>query len=217
MSFRLIKGMLARKLGVDTKTVTRGPLGIALGRMVEFEETPFILLDGAIDVPWPGAQCTVIAHGKMDVAGTPVHRFYLDNAGKLAGMLQVVDKEECRLFRPLDEVYPASAEEWGFWLDDDDGYIGYPQFDAKGTLYQRIWSPGTGRIIPLTFTETLEQADGNRSFARHTAMLYGRPVECAGGGRWEYLLVSAIEAGDGTAWVDLMLGLDLDPAMVKAY
>jgi len=218
MSFRLIRDMVALKLGVGDKPTPRGPLGLSLGRAVALEEAPFILIEGAIDIPHPGGQCLVIGHGTLEVGGVSAHRYYLSGpGGKLAGMLQVVENEECRYFRPLDEVYPGSQAEWAFWLDDADGYIGYPSFDAKGTVYQRVWSPGDGRIAPLWFEETVERADGSRSTAGHTCMLYAREVQSPGGPVWEYLLVSAIEAADGTAWVDLMIGIDLLPGSVTAF
>ncbi|MEI6985484.1 MAG: DUF2491 family protein [Rhodospirillaceae bacterium] len=218
MSFRLIKDMLAIKLGAQGKPAPRGPLGLSLGRAVAIEETPFILIDGAIDIPHPGGQCVVIGHGTFKVGGVDAHRYYLSGpGGELAGMLQVVERDECRYFRPFDEVYPASEAEWAFWLDDADGYIGYPSFEAKGAQYQRVWSPGVGRVAPLWFEETAVKVDGSRSTAEHTAMLYARELAGAVGPVWEYLLVTAVQAADGTAWVDLMLGIDLLPSSITAY
>lgn len=219
MSFRLLKDMVAIKLGVHDKPAPRGPLGLGLGRAVAIDEAPFILIGGAIDIAHPGGQCQVIGHGRVDVGGVTAHRYYLAGpGGALAGMLQVVPDQECRYFRPFDEVYPASEAEWAFWLDDADGYIGYPSFDAKGTLYQRVWSPGATRIAPLRFQETMEKAGGGGAgTAEHSAMLYARQVACPGGNTWEYLLLSAIEAADGTAWVDLMLGIDLLPSAITAF
>jgi hypothetical protein len=218
MSFRLIKDMLAIKLGVNTPPAPRGALGLTLGRGVALEEAPFILIDGAIDIHHPGGSCRVIGHGSLRVGGVTADRYYLAGpGGELAGLLQAVANEECRYFRPFDEVYPATEQEWAFWLDDADGYIGYPVFDAKGTLYQRVLSPGDTRVAPLWFEETVEQADGTRTRVEHTAMLYARPVQAPGGQTWEYLLVSAVQAADGSAWVDLMLGIDLLPSAVTAY
>ncbi|MEI8396993.1 MAG: DUF2491 family protein [Rhodospirillaceae bacterium] len=218
MSFRLIKDMVVNKLGMAERRVPRGPLGLSLGRAVTLEEAPFILMDGALDMPYPGGQCLVIGHGTLAVGGVEAHRYYLSGpGGKLAGMLQVVADEECRWFRPFDEIYPASSAEWAFWLDEADGYIGYPEFDAKGTLYQRAWNPGSTRIAPLQFSESVDRADGGHSIAEHSAMLYAREVNSPGGPLWTYLLVSAVEAADGNAWVDLMLGVDLLPSTVAAF
>ncbi len=218
MSFRLLKDMVAIKLGVHEKPAPKGPLGLSLGRAMALEEAPFILIGGAIDIPHPGGQCTVIGHGVLTVGGVTAHRYYLAGpGGALAGMLQIAPDQECRYFRPFDEVYPGSEAEWAFWLDNADGYIGYPSFDAKGTIYQRVWSPGPTRIAPLWFEETVDRVDGGRGKVEHTAMLYARQVACPGGNTWEYLLLSAVQAADGTAWIDLMLGIDLLPTAVSAF
>jgi hypothetical protein len=218
MSFRLIKDIVAIKLGTHEKPAPKGPLGLGLGRAVTIDEAPFILISGASAVSYPGEHCTVIGHGTVAVGGVTAHRYYVSGpGGALAGMLQVVPDQECRYFRPFDEVYPASADEWRFWLDPADGYIGYPCFDAKGTLYQRVWSPGETRVAPLSFDETVEQADGSRGKAEHNAMLYARAITGPGGQAWEYLLVSAVQSADGNAWIDLMLGIDLLPAAVTAF
>ncbi|MEI6557136.1 MAG: DUF2491 family protein [Rhodospirillaceae bacterium] len=218
MSFRLIKDMVAARLGMRTGPAPRGPLGLGLGRAVDFEEAPFILIEGAIPIVHPGGQCLVIGHGTVEAGGVTAHRYYLSApGGRLAGMLQVVEHEECRLFAPFDEVYPASPAEWGFWLADEDGYIGYPSFEAKGRLYQRLWTPGRTRVAPLDLEETVARADGGRSRAEHSAMLYGRAVITPGGEVTEYLLVSAVRGEDGVAWVDLMVGIDLLPTSITAF
>ena len=218
MSFRLIKDMVANKLGLQDAHAPRGPLGLAVGRAVELAEAPFILIDGAIPVPHPGGQCLVIGHGTVEVGGFGGHRFYLSApGGALAGMLGVVEGQQCRYFVPFDEVYPASPAEWGFWLDDEDGYIGYPTFEARGRLFQRLWSPGRTRVPPLSVVESVVRADGARNRVEHQLMLYGRPVSTPGGELTEYLAVSAIRTEDGTAWVDLMIGIDLLPSAVTAY
>ncbi len=218
MSFRLIKDMVALKLGLQERAAPRGPLGLGVGRAVELEEATFILIDGAIPISSPGGQCLVIGHGTIEAGGVTAHRYYLSApGGKLAGLLQVVENEECRFFVPFDEVYPASEGEWGFWLADEDGYIGYPSFETKGALYQRLWNPGRTRIAPLELEETVVKADGSRCRAELRSMLYSRQVTTPGGAVTEYLLVSAIRGEDGGAWVDLMLGIDLLPTSVTAF
>ena len=218
MSFRLVKDMVAAKLGLQSGPAPRGPLGLGVGRAVELEEAPFILIDGAIPIVHPGGQCLVIGHGTVDVGGVAGHRYYLSApGGALAGMLGVVEGQQCRYFVPFDEVYPASEDEWGFWLDDEDGYIGYPTFEARGALYQRLWSPGRTRIPPLSVVEDVVRADGGRNRVEHSLMLYGRPVDAPGGEVTEYLAVSAICTEDGVAWIDLMLGIDLLPSSVRAF
>ncbi|CAK0754481.1 hypothetical protein CCP2SC5_10067 [Azospirillaceae bacterium] len=213
MSFRLIKNIVAQKLGFSAPPSTpRGPCGLALGRPVDLDETPFILAEGFLDLRFPGPHLTVVAHGSMTISGVTAHRYYLSDR---KGVIQVVEGDECRFFRPFDEVYPASSEEWAFWLDDADGYIGYPTFVAKDNrAYQRVWNPGAQRTTPLCFEEWVEWPGGAPTLERHTAMLYARDTQNPNGSPWEYLLLSAIEAHDGSAWVDLMLGMDITPSMI---
>jgi hypothetical protein len=58
--------------------------------------------------------------------------------------------DECRYFSLLDQITPASQDEWGFWLDPAQGMIGWPQFQTKdGKLYDRVWAPGGPRVAPV--------------------------------------------------------------------
>jgi len=125
--------------------------------------------------------------------------------------------DECRYFSRLDAVEPADADEWGVWLDRDEGLIGWPEFQTQdGQLYARLWSPGQTRREPYSLRETLEAADGTDiEPCRQQAMLYTRatgaqpPMPST-----EYLLVAANEQGDG-AWVSLHVGIDIPVASLN--
>ncbi|WP_213380464.1 DUF2491 family protein [Allochromatium tepidum] len=122
--------------------------------------------------------------------------------------------DECRYFSRLDEVVPADADEWGVWLDRDEGLIGWPEFQTQdGRLYGRLWSPGRTRLEPYALRETLGTADGAEiEPIRQQAMLYARATGAqppAPG--TEYLLVAANEQGAG-AWVSLHVGIDIPVA-----
>ncbi|WP_200375214.1 DUF2491 family protein [Thiocystis violacea] len=122
--------------------------------------------------------------------------------------------DECRYFSRRDEVEPADADEWGVWLDRDEGLIGWPEFQTQdGRLYARLWSPGQARLEPYALRETLETADGAAvEPSRQQAMLYARATGAqppAPG--TEYLLVAANEQGEG-AWVSLHVGIDIPVA-----
>ncbi len=117
--------------------------------------------------------------------------------------------DECRYFSKLDEVTPASEAEWGFWLDDTEGQIGWPEFQTKdGRLYRRIEAPGSGRVAPHRLEETLI-ADTGESTRSHMAMLYGAATGAAAPApQTEYMLVTAID--DGTqAWIAIYAGVDM--------
>ncbi|MGQ9830005.1 MAG: DUF2491 family protein [Thermochromatium sp.] len=125
--------------------------------------------------------------------------------------------DECRYFSRLDEVVPADADEWGVWLDRDEGLIGWPEFQTQdGQLYGRLWSPGQTRLEPYALRETLDTADGAEiEPCRQQAMLYARATDAQPPApTTEYLLVAANEQGDG-AWVSLHVGIDIPVASLN--
>ncbi|WP_186343055.1 DUF2491 family protein [Allochromatium palmeri] len=125
--------------------------------------------------------------------------------------------DECRYFSHLDTVEPADADEWGVWLDRDEGLIGWPEFQTQdGQRYARLWSPGQTRLEPYSLRETLEAAEGmGLEPCRQQTMLYARatgaqpPLPIT-----EYLLVAANEQGEG-AWVSLHVGIDIPVASLN--
>jgi hypothetical protein len=123
--------------------------------------------------------------------------------------------DECRFFSPLDEVNPASEAEWGFWLDPQEGMIGWPEFQTKdGKVYPRVWAPGATRIPPRTLHETINAVEG-MTLRKSQAMLYGTPTGLAAPApQNEYILVAAVEQV-GEAWVALHAGIDVNPAALS--
>lgn len=205
----LAKSMAVSRLG-DASPRESLPLGLEIGDTLRLNEARFIVMADA-RVAWPEGDLRVAAHGHALLHGQQHHRFFLSDGRSLlhvvvggAGVPPTV-----RLFQTRDEVHPASGEEWAFWLDSGDGYIGYPVFQTPdGIEYGRIWTPGAGRVAPLRFSERLRYLEGGRIDSRtldHTAMLYGREV----GGAREYVLVSAVDSGH-EAWVEILDGVDLD-------
>lgn len=125
--------------------------------------------------------------------------------------------DECRYFSRLDEVEPADTDEWGVWLDRNEGLIGWPEFQTQdGQLYARLWSPGQSRSEPYSLRETLDAADGTRiEPCRQQSMLYARATGAQPPApTTEYLLVAANEQGDG-AWVSLHVGIDIPLASLN--
>lgn len=196
------------------------PLGLSFSRLLSFDELPFLLqVEQGLQLTSPGTNRTVVAHGRIDLEVVTWHRFYLSDE---KSMLQIgVDKggkvleDEVRLFQDHDEVFPDSPEAWGFWLDDADGYIGYPLFQSKEQRfdYFRMWRPGNERVKPMTFQERLTTAPPqSRSFpVYHTAMLYGRTLPPAPGrseSHSELLLVSAVQRQQ-ESWVEIQIGMPL--------
>jgi hypothetical protein len=205
------------------------PLGLRISAMVEIPEVDFILGGNDLKIKHPGAGTAVLSYGTFPVGDSSVKRFYLDAKDSPYLLQIVVDAkniiEECKLFMPYDEIFP---DDWGFWLGDADGYIGYSVFQIKdGTQYFRVWQnegaqnvlqeDGQGnrltRIPPLRFDETIYMdpyAQRTETVA-YDSMLYGRHVN---ENVDEYLLVSAVDESDGAS-VQIMVGIDLQPASIK--
>jgi hypothetical protein len=111
------------------------PRGLRFNGFVEIPKLDFILGESdGLKIKHPGGTCNVLSYGQISIASSLVHRFYLKGDNEALYTLQIVsDKrnniEECKLFMPFDEIYP---DNWGFWLDELTGYIGYNVFQLTG-------------------------------------------------------------------------------------
>jgi hypothetical protein len=193
-----------------------------VGMTLALDPTPFILAGGALKLPQPDAdsgsgQVSVSAIGEVTSGGARLTRLYLPDGRSLVQLhLDTAGvPDECRLFGTIDEVSPADPAEWGVWLDQAEGLIGWPEFQTKdGKTYARMWSPGDRRIAPRAMTETIEDLSGSRTVQSQT-MLYGAPTGLPGPAPpVEYIMVSAVQDG-GRAWVDIRAGIDLSPVTLQ--
>ena len=203
------------------------PLGLRVRGMVEVPIVDFVLGGDDLKVRHPGTRNTIVAYGSSSLGGATVHRFYLETADDIYALQVVADNkneiEECKLFMPLDEVYPETPEDWDFWLSPEDGSIGLDAFQTKdGILFDRVWAGGgqTGsgevdRVAPVEYTETVYHDPSGNDWESITylSMLYGRHVNERVD---EYLLVSAVEEEDGAA-VQIMAGLGIDPGSLVVF
>ena len=206
-----------------------------IGMVLTLDPTPFILGGAALRIKQPDLDTTdsVVAVGQLSGlnagASKSIYRLYF---GDRSNWLNVVasdsgDVEECRFFQTLDEVHPANAAEWEFWLGAADGYIGYPQFQTRdGTMWTRHWNQGQTRIAPLEVREVVRSLEGHVQTSltrKHTTMLYSRATEltdpCPTG---EFLMVSAIETGasgrpgaSSHACIQMSVGIDINEASLS--
>ena len=233
-SFHIFKAVAAKKAGSlkdafrakkKSEPVDRNlPFDIHIDGNISLDTVPFLIHGDKLAMERPGKACRVTAYGRIGMDGTTIHRFYLQDAAdedRTALLQVVVDGDsvaECRLFSSLDEVCPDSRDEWAFWLDEEEGYIGWSAFeDKKARVFDRIWGDeDEPRTAPVEFTETvyLDRFGEKTLTVSHAAMLYGRWVdeetEMA-----EFVMLSAEEHSDETALVQILAGIDINPGSIK--
>ena len=186
-----------------------------VGMTIPVDPTPFVLAAGATKVkPLDGGMINVEAVGVLMDGPIPLNRLYLSGCEAFFQLHLGGDgnPDECRYFSRIDQVTPASQEEWGAWLDPAQGMIGWPQFQTKdGKLYGRAWAPGAERIEPRALVETIQDLKGTSS-RKMSAMLYAGPTGASSPApEREYILVTAVDEG-AEAWVEIHAGIDVNPA-----
>jgi uncharacterized protein DUF2491 len=193
-----------------------------VGMTFPVDPAPFILAADTTHVQAPeGATASGLisaeAVGEVSTDGVRWHRVYLPGGQHFFQVHLDADghPDECRYFSLLDEIVPSSSEEWAFWLDETEGVIGWPEFQAKdGKVYTRLWTQGDARVTPRVLTETLTNATGTTSRERQ-AMLYAAPTGAAAPApQTEYMLVAAADQG-GQAWVEIHAGIDVPVGMLQ--
>ncbi|PWC38983.1 DUF2491 family protein [Azospirillum sp. TSO35-2] len=191
-----------------------------VGMTVTIDPAPFLLAEGVTKVKAPDTGTdrlvSIEAVGTVTSGPATVYRLHLPGSGFFQIHLGADGQpDECRYFTPLDSVTPADEGEWGFWLDDAEGMIGWPEFQTKdGKVYPRVWQPGTSRIQPFTLSEARQTLRGTETVVSQ-AMLYGAPTGAAAPApEREYILVEAVERG-GLASVEVSAGIDVNPASLS--
>jgi hypothetical protein len=198
------------------------PLGLKINSIVKIDETKFMLNEGNLKVqsPGPGTH-TVVAAGKYTLGPMSNYNVFLQSTmdKEDESIIQIVventDIISLAYYRVIDEIFPASDEEWGTWLDYETGLIGYKDFIIDGELeYRRtIGGPDVNYVEPLEFTETIALdpygMDGMRVDC--LSMRYGREVSQD---MMEYLVVTMEKVMDEfgavkDAGITIMAGIEL--------
>ena len=217
----MMRRRAAAVAGGGSMAMTPGLSGSAqsrfrVGMTFPVDPSPFVLAAGMTKVkpPEEGGMISVEAVGLVNDGEVALHRLYLPG-GDAFFMLHLGRDgapDECRYFTLLDRISPASQDEWGFWLDQAQGMIGWPQFETKdGKTYDRVWAPGSSRVQPRQQVETLQSTSGTVE-RKIQAMLSGARTGAAPPApAVEYVLVCAVEQGD-EAWVEVYAGIDINPA-----
>jgi hypothetical protein len=217
-------GMLTRILSLKAKRLFRIeeppkevlPLGLRLNAIVRLDPTVFILGGSQLKVECPEGDNIVYAIGKFPFSDYIVRRFYLKNLRDEESMLQITtckdETVEVMLYRTFAEIVPQTSEEWGAWLDEQNGHIGAQKINSPdGLEYFRTYGESL-RFNPFSFIEKVSCPEGNFDID-HYAMFYSREVENSGQKIGEYLLVSKEETGDEAeeAMIRISTGVEVNP------
>ena len=257
MSFRLVTAVLAARAAaakdkvaqwfdaarprVDTGLIHSGTdldrLRIGAGIDLSGCLARFVLAEGAGALARdPGGWLTCQAYGRIEDGDAIIHRFYLTGAADGAGrILQVTTQGktlldgEVKLLQGLADFAPASAEEWGMWLDGDADRppllggitMAWQEGTPDEATFGRVWGcepdgGGADSIAPRDWVETVrtDPTVGGDTVGLQV-MLYGRMLGDIP--EWLYLSASRRPAdGDpDEAWIEAQVGLTLDARDIK--
>jgi len=224
-----LSGMFQEKQGRVDEDL---PFNLKINSMIKINESKFIINGDALKIASPGGgNQTVIAVEKFKIGELKVYRFYLEgNDSKAQSILQDnVDKGEVtgiRLYRIIDEVYPAGEDDWDVWLNSENGLIGYKDFritneDGTETYYRRFWGGDGEYTDPIRFDSTVifDPYGASGMKTRSRGMVYGRDVTDS---LQEYLFIvqESLLNDDGEikeAKIELMAGIDLEQAELEIF
>jgi hypothetical protein len=188
------------------------PLGLHLNAILRFDPTDFILAGENLKIEFPTGDIAVLAIGEFRCLGIQFFRFYVKDLKDNEWILQVADDKEDSevvLYQTIDEVFP---DDWGFWLNDETGLIGYKDFHTPDEVdyFRVLRNPGPDYVNPVEFRESIRSGEDS-FFIDYAMMLYSREVTMTGDQMLnEYLLVSREEDEEG-AMVRIMAGVPVTP------
>jgi hypothetical protein len=194
------------------------PLDLRPGALINIELAETLRFEGLdLSFPLPEGESVTEEVSAMDIFDLKIVRAYTQRDGKRF-MFQFncqpdLSVNDLTLFMLLEEMYPATSDDWEMWLGDGAGLIGGADLNApNGKSYRRDWGEGS-YAAPVEANELLfkDPAAAPRSVA-HKMMLYSRDL----GETSEYALLSADEESE-QALVRAWVGVDLNLFGCKVY
>ncbi|WP_432735862.1 DUF2491 family protein [Maridesulfovibrio sp. FT414] len=196
-SWKTISRILKNKIDNVTKNSSNQdinediPFGMNIGGKVGIDISTFLLFEENLVTVKPLPEYNIISHGIAIIEGERIDRLYLSTDIATEAVLEIMHGEddnsyESRFYIPFDRIYPQSKEEWAFWLDEKEGYIGWEAFELNETIFDRLWMPGAQHVAPVSFTEKLNNGSDHINI-HHETMMYARTLN-AGNDMAEYLL-----------------------------
>ena len=164
------------------------PLNMRILSRVKLDTTKYLLAESKLEMEAPTSTGTIVEIGTInhprDGLIDYLARISPDEAvdGGVMPLLLVETQQgkvlSTKLFRQAITVFPASTEEWGVWLNDDDGILGAEVLNnPNGIQYLRLWGDGK-RVIPMRAREkVLTDRFGSNSIHNDLVqMMFGREV-----------------------------------------
>lgn len=193
------------------------PLGIHPYAILRFDQTKYLLADGAFKMINPEGDWTVLAISEFISQKKQHYRFHLRNIQKKELFLEVCSDGEdldAWLFETIFELYPAPGtgitEE--DLLNSENGWIGYIDFHVPdGTEYYRmVMNPGPKKASPIQYRETIFTESAS-SIVNHTTMTYGREVKIDEDLKFVEDLIISLERDDEGQIVTISTGVNMLP------
>jgi hypothetical protein len=194
------------------------PMDLRPGALITLDLGETLRFEG-VDLSFPLPEGESVAEGvsAMDVFGLKIVRAYSRRDDRLY-MFQLncqpdLTVNDLTVFMLLEQIYPATSNDWEMWLGQGNGLIGGPDLNApNGKSYRRDWGDGP-YADPVEANELVFSDAGAapRSVA-HKMMLYSRDL----GESSEYALLTADEEAEQVlvrAWV----GVDVNLFGCKIY
>lgn len=189
------------------------------GQRLTLDSVPFVLASAYdTDVPDLAGSYSVVAVSAGRIYGNTFDRAYFGEGGKnFMERFSRYGEVQLRAFSLVDERFPASDDEWSFFLgaEGKDAYIGLPTVDYgdKSRHYERVWAATSDAPIrPVSFDEHHSSA----GTVKHDAMLYARDLEKAATPKvlMEYLYIDKVADRNGAS-IKVWVGLDIAAMAVQ--
>jgi hypothetical protein len=200
------------------------PLNFALDRGVLIDNTPFILAgEDNLLVMTPNGEGKIVSIGQIDInlgGDFKIYRFYLQYQNDQDAMIQLVQDKangdiiEILYLKVIDEVYPENSNDWDMWINDENGLLGYKDFNTPGgiTYLRTLPEHGGEKVDPIYMKEhiSIDPFNSNEMETDHEMVFYGRAINEDVS---EYCIVSQ-ENDDEGEYIRILIGIPLDPSFI---
>lgn len=200
------------------------PLRIALHSTIELQTIDMLILDTVLHPAFnlPQGSLEVLAVGKFDMDGVPIHQVYARDESGTEYILQLVEGKDYRTQEPtLDEAtlyqqIVSLQPETRASLDRYLGELGFMTIEVDGIEYNRIWGDAfTEKADFRMYREKVVTPAGKEEFTNEW-LLYGREIDHpVGGGKVTELLIVGMEEGGGMGQILMQVGLKLNTSDIK--